>query len=201
MPNRPTRRTVLTATVSALALGLAGGPALALTTDEARALIDRLVADINAVINSGKPEKQMYKEFERIFNTYGDVPIIARKALGPDWRRATPAQRAAFTKAFSGYMSRKYGARFREFIGGKIEVTAARPVKSFFEVISVAKLQGEAPFEVRWLVSDKSGQTKMFNLFIEGINMLKAEATEIGAMLDKRGGNIDKMIQDLQRAG
>ena len=48
---------------------------------------------------------------------------------------------AAFTKAFRGYISRKYGKRFREFIGGKIEVRGARPVKSFFEVKIDAMLQ------------------------------------------------------------
>ena len=31
-------------------------------------------------------------------------------------------------------MARKYGARFREFIGGEIEVRNAQPVKSFVEV-------------------------------------------------------------------
>lgn len=194
-----TRRTTIVALASTLVL--AGLPAQALTTNEARALIQKLVDDINKVINSGKSETAMFRDFERIFTKYGDVPIIAQKVMGRDWRRATPAQRTAFTKAYAGYMSRKYGRRFREFIGGSIEVKSARPVKSFFEVISIAKLQGSAPFEVRWLVSDKSGQTKMFNLFIEGINMLKSEGTEIGAMLDKRGGDINRLIRDLKTAG
>ena len=38
-------------------------------------------------------------------------------------------------------------------------------------------------------------------MFIEGINMLLTERTEIGAMLDRRGGNIDAMIADLRKAG
>jgi phospholipid transport system substrate-binding protein len=35
-------------------------------------------------------------------------------------------------------------------------------------------------------------------MFIEGINMLLSERTEIGAMLDKRRGNIEKVMEDLQ---
>ena len=106
----------------------------------------------------------------------------------------------AFTKAFQVYISRKYGRRFREFIGGKIEVNDARPVKSYFEVISTAYLKGESPFEVRWHVSDKSGHDLFFNIIIEGVNMLASERTEIGAMLDKRKGNIDALIADLHNA-
>jgi phospholipid transport system substrate-binding protein len=107
---------------------------------------------------------------------------------------------SAFTKAYQGYISRKYGRRFREFIGGKIEVTGAQPVKSYYEVISVAHLKGEAPFDLRWHVSDKSGRNLFFNIIIEGVNMLASERAEVGAMLDKRKGDIDGLIGDLQTA-
>jgi phospholipid transport system substrate-binding protein len=181
----------------ALALPL---PALALTVDDARALIDKAVGEINRTIASGKSETAMYGDFERIFARYADVNAIAQRALGPRARQASKAQMAAFTKAYQGYISRKYGSRFREFIGGQIEVTDARPLKSFYEVVSVAHLKGQAPFDVRWHVSDKSGRNLFFNIIIEGVNMLASEQAEIGAMLDKRKGNLDALIQDLKSA-
>ncbi len=125
------------------------------------------------------------------------MPVIARSVLGPAGRGASQAQLRAFTKAYQGYISRKYGRRFREFIGGKIEVEGARPVKSYTEVISTAFLQGEAPFDVRWHVSDKSGRPLFFNIIIEGVNLLATERTEIGSMLDAQGGNIDGLIAQL----
>ena len=103
-----------------------------------------------------------------------------------------------FTAAFQGYISRKYGRRFREFIGGRIEVADARAVKSYYEVITTAFLRGEAPFEVRFQVSDKSGKLLFFNIIIEGVNMLASERTEIGAMLDRQGGDLNALIAELQ---
>ncbi|MEO5619853.1 MAG: MlaC/ttg2D family ABC transporter substrate-binding protein [Cypionkella sp.] len=179
----------------ALALPL---PALALTVDDARALIDKAVGEINRTIASGKSETAMYGDFERIFARYADVNAIAQRALGPRARQASKAQMAAFTKAYQGYISRKYGSRFREFIGGQIEVTDARPLKSFYEVVSVAHLKGQAPFDVRWHVSDKSGRNLFFNIIIEGVNMLASEQAEIGAMLDKRKGDLDALTADLK---
>jgi phospholipid transport system substrate-binding protein len=175
-------------------------PALALTVDDARALINKAVGEINATIASGKSETAMYVDFERIFSRYADVTAIAQRALGPTARTASKAQMAAFTKAFQGYISRKYGSRFREFIGGKIEVTDARPLKSFYEVVSVARLNGQAPFDLRWHVSDKSGRNLFFNIIIEGVNMLASEGAEIGSMLDKRKGDLDALIVDLKTA-
>ncbi len=200
-----TETTSMHLTRRAFGAGLAAGtgflafalPVRALTVDQARQLIDKLIADINATINSGKSEQAMFGDFEQIFVTYADVPTIARSALGPASKQASAAQMAAFTKAYQGYISRKYGRRFREFIGGKIEVIDARPYKSYYEVISTATLQGEAPFDLRWWVGDKSGRNLFFNIIIEGVNMLASERTEIGAVLDKNGGDIDKVIADL----
>ncbi len=202
MPSNYTRRT--TFSMIAAAAGWAAmvpQTALALTTASAKSLVDKLVGDINRIIDSGKSERAMYADFEKVFARYADVPTIARYALGVDSRRASKSQMREFTRVFQGYISRKYGKRFREFIGGRIEVNTARKVKSFYEVKTTAHLRGEAPFEVTFLVSNKSGKDKFFNMFIEGINMLLTERTEIGAMLDKRKGNIDAMIADLKKAG
>ena len=172
-------------------------PVRALTVDQAKSLIDHAIGEVNTTINSGQTEQQMFGDFARIFATYADVPTIARSALGTASKAATAAQMATFTAVYQGYISRKYGRRFREFIGGKIEVTDAKPYKSYYEVISTATLQGEAPFDLRWWVGDKSGKLLFFNIIIEGVNMLASERTEVGSILDQNGGDIDKLIAAL----
>lgn len=201
MLRNPTRRALLSTAAVAATLVMLPAGAFALTTEQARALIGKLVDQINGVIGSGKSEAAMIKDFEGIFARNADVTFIALSALGPARRGADKGAVAAYVKSFQGYISRKYGKRFREFIGGRIEVREAHPLKSFYEVVSIAHLKGEAPFEVRWHVSDKSGRNLFFNLIIEGVNMLSAERTEIGAMLDKRGGDIAALAKDLQRVG
>ncbi len=201
MSNHVNRRFFVAGATTAGALAVTGVPALAMTTASATSLVDKVVADINKVIASGQSEAQMFSAFENIFSRYADVPTIARYALGVEARSASKSQLDQFSKAFQVYISRKYGRRFREFIGGRIEVGSAKEVKSFFEVKSTAYLQGRSPFEVTFLVSDRSGKDLFFNMFIEGINMLLTERTEIGAQLDKRKGNLDQLIKDLPTLG
>ena len=197
--SNPNRRTVLTG--FAAAVTVIATPALALSTNEARALINEVVARINDVINSGKSESAMYRDFEALFNRYADVPTISRSALGPPARSASAQQLKQFADAFAGYLARKYGKQFRDFIGGEITVESARQLKSFQEVQAVAKLRGQSPFNVTFMVSDRSGSDRFFDLLIEGISLLKSERAEVGAMLDKRGGDIDTLIRDLKSAG
>jgi phospholipid transport system substrate-binding protein len=191
------RRAVLVLAGAALSLGTAAPAAFAVSLSEAERLVDRLVADVNAVIASGKSESRMLDDFEKIFQAYADVPTIARYSLGSDARSASPAQLAAYTDAFATYIARKYGRRFREFIGGRIEVLEARNVPNGVEVQTTAILVGQSPFRVDFWVSDASGRTKFFNIIIEGVNMLLSERSEIQAMLDQRRRDIDRLIADL----
>ncbi len=180
------------------ALALPALPALALNEAQARSLIDDLVAEINRVIDSGNSESGMYSEFETIFRKFSDTSYIAAYAMGVDGRRASSAQKSAFSEAFIDYIARKYGGRFREFIGGRLEVQDVKQVRNFYEVRTTAYLRGESPFDVTFHVSDRTGRDLFFNLYIEGINMLLSERTEVGALLDRNGGNIDAMIRDLR---
>jgi len=194
------RRQVTAGLCAVAGVALLPVPSFALTDAQALTMVSKALKDVNAAVNSGKSQAALYSDFERIFVRYGDLPVIARSTLGPAARQASAGQMAAFTQAFQGYISRKYGRRFREFIGSVIEVTGARPVKSYVEVISVAKLRGSSPFELRWHVSDKSGKPLFFNIIIEGVNMLASESTEIRAMLDRRRGDINALIEDLKTA-
>ncbi|SMY08398.1 MlaC/ttg2D family ABC transporter substrate-binding protein [Flavimaricola marinus] len=174
-----------------------GTPALAITQSAARSHVDGLVAEVNAVISSGASEAQMLRRFEQIFDRYADVPTIAAYVLGVERRNATPAQLTAFTNAYKTYVARKYGRRFREFIGGQIEVRGVRDLPRGVEVQTMAVLVGQSPFEVDFHVEDSRGRPLFFNIVIEGINMLLSERAEVLAMLDARGGDLNRLIAEL----
>jgi len=191
-------RRALLAGLAAVSLPL---PSFALSGSQAEGLVNSAVADINKIIASGKSENAMLRDFQRVFERYADVNIIALTTLGPARRSASKAEVRAYVNAFKGYFTRKYGRRFNEFVGGQITVNSSRKSKGNIEVRSTAKLRGSAPFSVTWLVSDRSGSAKIFNIIIEGVNTLTSERAEIGAMLDKRRGDIGKLTSDLKKLG
>ena len=187
-------------TVMAAALALAPGAALAVTEKSAIALVNKVVADINRIINSGESEPQMMRDFQGVFNNYAHVEIIARYVLGPDARSLSAAKFGQYQTAFTGYISRKYGRRFREFIGGKVAVKGASQKSKFVEVDTVATLKGVDPFDVGFMVSDYNGKERFHDMSIEGVSLLSLEKSEVQAMLDKAHGNIDGLISALNKA-
>lgn len=190
-----TRRQMFLTTAAAC---VAPQAARALSVDTSQQLVAGLVAEVNAVIASGKSESAMIADFAAIFDRYSDVPTIAVYCLGSDARTASPAQLQAWTAVFRNYIASKYGRRFREFIGGQITVQGAVPVKSWIEVETTVLLQGRSPLRMDFHVSDRSGSHKFFNFIIEGVNMLLTERAEIGAMLDRQGRDLDALIAQLR---
>lgn len=193
-----TRRAVLLG-ASASAVTLIGGRAAqALSTGQATALVERAVAEINRAAASGKSGSSLYRAFSGIFARYADVGVIARSVLGTDWRSASNAQRRAFTAALQGYLARKYGRQFRG--PAVIRIKGAAPVNRYVEVSATSQGSGRGPLDVTFLVSDRGGSARFFDIRLQGVSLIRTERGEIGAMLDRRRGNIDLLIQDLNNS-
>ena len=198
---RPTRRTVLTAIAAIGVFPFMPRAARAVTPAAATALVQEVATEITRIINSGRSEATMISDFERMMGRYGDMPTIAQSVLGPAARSASPAQLSSFAEAFRGYMARKYGQRFREFIGATVNVAGAQDTGRYVEVIATVDQRGVTPYEVRFRVWDRSGQPLFIDMLIEGVSLVISERSEIGAVLDRNGGSIDATIQTLRGMG
>ena len=193
--NNKTRRFVM---MSFLGIaGLYASPVFAFKKSDAEKLIKNLTNDVLGAVNEQKSEDIMFSRFEEIFSKYADVPLIARKALGPTWRGASKAQRSAYVSAFRGYMARYYGKRFEEFLGSEIIVSNSRKTSGGFLVASKIILKDGSSYQAKWHVIDARGKYLMYNLFLEGVSVLSDVRVQIGSMLDKRAGSIDRLIEHL----
>lgn len=197
--NSVSRRFVLTGTAGVFLAGLIPSYALALSESSANGLIEKVVADIQTIINSGKSQAQMLSDFNAIFRDYGEVSLIAKTALGAPGRAASSGQIAAYVRGFQSYISRKYGRQFQKFAGARVEFENSINVGNNRGIMvkTTNYLQGMSPFTVEWWVIEVGGRAKFFDLKIEGISMISTERTEIAAILDSYGGDIDKLTAHL----
>ena len=168
---------------------------LAFSEADARSMIDDVVVTINDIINSGQTEQKLYQRFEGVLTKYADMPSIARSVLGPVARTTNPSTLDSFQRAFQSYLSEKYGAQFRTFIGGEIAVNSVTKLNSIYDVRCVAKLKGRDPLQISFIVHQKS--ERFIDLQIEGISLLKSERVEIRSRLDRVGGSVEALSNSL----
>ena len=192
------RRELLLGLAAAGALAAVGAPARAQATAQAQAFVASLSGELTQLVNSGRSDSQILSSFETILAKYADLTAIGASVLGPPWRSASSAQKQAFIKAFSHYLSRRYGKQFREYKNAQINVTGAKDGGRVGVLVSSQVLRpGQEAVNVDWQISSQSGAPKVVNLVIEGVSMLASERAEMGAMLDAAGGSLDKLIANL----
>lgn len=200
--NRVTRRRFMAGTGGAIIV-LGGRPALALTEDEARGLVEATLSELLDMLNGPGGTSVRAPELRRIMETRANMPLIARFSAGRIWREMSPDQQKRYQNAFAQFISVTYARRFEEFEGdpditiGKV-IDAGR--KGFLVETPLKTGQGE-PIAVEWLVSDRGGRVEIVDMVVEGISMATTQREEMAAMFDKRNNDIEALISDLQIDG
>lgn len=198
-----TRRRLLSALAAGAACLAAPGRALALAPAEAERFVDRLVAELSTLVQSGAPKAEQEAGFRDLFERYAAVPQVTRFVMGIAWRDMTEAQRAAFGDAFLDYVARVYTRLLEDYQGETIVVTGSTDFGSKGVLVTsrgVGERVDQTPIE--WLVSDRGGDgPRLVDITAEGVSLLQTQRQEFAAMLDKRNGDVDRFIEDLAKVG
>jgi len=188
-------------------LGLpVAGTAHALDVDAALNHVDVTIDDIVALIVTNRPRDEIAIELRQILESRAALPQLAQFTAGIIWRSMSVDQRARFTAVFAGYMAHVYAGQFRRFEGSVEDLRAAIHVLRAEDagtkgvlVRTAIRPTGQTPISIVWLVSDQSGKIAISDVLVEGISMAITQREIIGAMLEARRGNVDLLIDDLER--
>lgn len=198
------RRAVILSMLSAI--GWSGPwPVFALDVDAARAHVESTLEQVFQLIEANKPRTETAKALRTIFEEKTALPQLARFSVGRRWSLMSSDERTRFTDAFSNYVGFVYAGHFREFKGdiadlravvsiNRVEDVGAKGVLVHSEIRPARQLG----LSVDWLVSDQSGKVAISDVIVEGISLAITQREIIGAMLDARGGDVSKLIADLE---
>lgn len=194
------RRSLIAGFIGATAAILIGtSPGHALEEAEARAHVEKAVAEVLDVVQMGGDTSTKADKLRGVMEKRAAMPQIARFSAGLAWRDMTEDQQARFTAAFSHAIAVIYARRFQTYAGEKVNVGAVTDNgrRGLLVSSSVTQASG-APLTVDWLVSDRPGRVVIADIIIEGVSLLLTQRDEIAGMLGKRNGDLDKLIEDLK---
>jgi len=166
------------------------------------ALINQLVGQaINVIVDKNLTEAERETKFRSLLQSGFDIPRISRWVLGTYWNASTDDQRKEFSRLFEDWIVRTYSARFREYSGEKIQVTATRSEGPTTTVVvsQFTSPSGAPPAKVEWVVR-KSGDNNyaVIDVSVEGVSMAKTQRDEIASVADRNGGTVDGLNHAMQ---
>ena len=161
-------------------------------------LADRTIGTMRAKDLS---DTQRATQFRQLFVSAVDVPTIGKLVLARHWRTASPEQRERFLKLFEDVVVLTWSRRFKDVADNvKLDVVAAKPdVDDGIQVESRIARETDAPVPLIWRLRPADNSFKVVDLIAEGTSMVFTYREEYASAINKHGGNVQGLLDDLQK--
>src|SRR5262245_59607560 len=173
--------------VAAALLALAG-PALAAPADEARAEMERTVADVLAILRDGSLPLQAKRDrIQKIAYDRFDFVTMSKLILKRDWKKFDAAQQQEFVAEFKEHLSARYGENLGRYERENVEVTSHQPETNgdvtVNTVIRGGKYDG-TPVNYRLR---KNSDWQVIDVVIENVSLVSSFRQQFADVLARSG--------------
>lgn len=167
-------------------------------------VVQQTAKDLFTAVDSKKADLQ--KNPQGLYDLVGgillprfDFDLTARLVLGQPWRTATDAQRKDFKDAFYKYLVHGYADTLVKgnYTENNVKVISTQPGATPDQVKVRTQVLRESgtPVEVDYMMSNKTGSWKAFDVFIEGISYVHSYHDQFAPEVQQKG--LDELIQRL----
>src|SRR6266542_4916317 len=103
--------------------------------DHVRQTVDKLLAILKdpRLKQEGKKNERR-EELKKVIYQRFDFTEMARRSLGPEWRRHTPEEQKEFVKIFTDLLERAYLEQIESYNGEKVQYLGEQEDRSYAEV-------------------------------------------------------------------
>ena len=195
------RRTFLAGTGLLLGLALALGAAAPARAQDGNAasFVKQTGEQLVQVIDSSVSDAVKRQELQRIVDRDLDVTGIARFALGPFWRTATPQQRQEYTALFHEVLLNSITGKLGEYSGVRFVVGRTTPTDGGTAVHTVIYRPSHEPTNVEWLVVNVNGAPKIADVIAEGTSLRITQRSDYQSYLRHNGDSVPTLIRALRQ--
>jgi phospholipid transport system substrate-binding protein len=174
--------------ILALLLAVCAGPARASDADQARATMEKTVADVLLILGDASLPLQTKKDrIQAIAYERFDFVTMSKLVLKRDWKRFDPAQQQEFVEEFKEHLSARYGENLGRYENEKVEVTGQRSetngdvtVKT---VIRGGKYDGTP---VNYRLRNQS-EWRVIDVVIENVSLVSSFRQQFADVLERGG--------------
>ena len=122
--------------------------------------------------------------------------VVTRSAVGPQWRTATPEQRARLQAEFKLLLVRVYAGALTQLKDQTVEITKTVPVAGSTQVVVQSEVRGKGePIKLDYRLDKQADAWKIIDVNVGGIWLVQSYRNQFAQELAKSG--IDGLIKTL----
>ena len=141
--------------------------------DQVRQSVDKLLAILSdpRLKQEGKKNERR-EELKKVIYQRFDFTEMARRSLGPEWRRHTPEEQKEFVKLFTDLLERAYLDRIESYNGEKVQYLGEREDHSYAEVQTKLVNNKGQEFSINYRLHNVNGDWKVYDVVGEDISVV-----------------------------
>lgn len=178
---------------------IAQAPAAAATLSP-QAIVESVAQELFDLVkakNAAKTADDDY--FKQVEGTLSDVvnfPFIASSVMGKAaYAKATPAQRAQFQQVFKDGMVKSLAKGVLGYADSKVTIAGVNKVNPARHIVKQEVAIEGATHKLDYTMrKEKSGEWKLINVVLNGVNLGQSFSGQFKASLKKYNGDIDQVI-------
>lgn len=152
---------------------------------------------LKILADKSTPVAQRRRELRDVIEPRFDFTEMSRSALGFHWRSLTPTQRADFTQVFKNFIEDAYLTKIQDYSGQKVLYGNERSLGDGYAEVDTRIVQpGKSPIPVVYLLDNKSGGWKVYDVTVDNISIVANYRTQFNRVINEQG--FDKLMADLR---
>jgi phospholipid transport system substrate-binding protein len=152
--------------------------------DQVRRTVDKLLTIIkDPQLKQEGRKNERHDELKKLIYQRFDFTEMARRALGPEWRRHTPEEQKEFVKLFTDLLERAYLKQIESYNDQKVRYLNEREDSSYAQVDTKIVDNKGQEFSVNYRLHNVNGDWKVYDVVIEDISLVNNYRAQFSRVL------------------
>ena len=152
--------------------------------DQVRQTVDKLLAILkDPRLKEESKKNERHDELKKLIYQRFDFTEMARRALGPEWRRHTPEEQKEFVKLFTDLLERAYLKQIESYNDQKVRYLNEREDSSYAQVDTRIVDNKGQEFSVNYRLHNVNGDWWVYDVVIEDISLVNNYRAQFSRVL------------------
>jgi phospholipid transport system substrate-binding protein len=152
--------------------------------DQVRQTVDKLLAILKDPRLKQEDRKNERREkLKQVINQRFDFTEMARRSLGPEWRRHTPDEQAEFVKLLTDLLERAYLKQIESYNDQKVRYVNEREDSSHAQVDTRIVDNKGQEFSLNYRLHNVNGDWKVYDVVVEEISLVNNYRAQFSRVL------------------
>jgi phospholipid transport system substrate-binding protein len=170
----------------------AGAPA-----EQLRSTVDQVLVILLDPALKPEPQKNERREqLRRVIFARFDFSEMARRSLGPEWRRRSPVEQQEFTNLFTDLLQESYIGTIESYSGEKVSYGRETQDQDNAEVQTTLMTKGDATYSINYRLRLVGKDWKVYDVVVENISLVNNYRSQFNRVISK--SSYDELVRTMK---